>query len=127
MAQCHVSRYVRDMTLDVDDLIAVAVLLATLVCVVGCTSDPGPRKVAQDIIEAEYERDNTLDKECLLARLKEWTDDELREIVDGLESNTADERQAAQTQLEEFEASLASCVPTTTVPPETTTTVTLGN
>lgn len=118
------------MTLDFDNLLAVSVLLATLLFVVGCTSDPGPRQVAKDIIEAEYARDNTLDKDCLLDRLEEWTDENLREIVDGLESNTADERQAAQDQLEKYEASLAGCVPTTTtttLSPGTATTITLDS
>ncbi|MGB3733687.1 MAG: hypothetical protein WA964_01930 [Ilumatobacter sp.] len=119
------------MALDLDHLFSVSVLLATILVVVGCTSDPGPRQVAQDIIEAEYERDKTLDKDCLLARLKEWTDDELREIVAGLDASTPDERQAAQDQLDEFEASLAGCVPTTstttTSPPGGTTTINPDN
>lgn len=104
------------MGLDIETAIAFTMILAMLLLTVGCTSDPSPRRVARDIIEAEAiraeaEGDRDFDEACLLARLDEWDDSELEAMTSGLNSDDAAERRASRDALDTFEASLAECVP----------------
>lgn len=105
----------------------VLVFIMAIAIVAGCTSDPGPRQVAEDIINAESDRDPTLDRDCLLSRLDRYTDSELKTIAANLESGSSTEREAAQAKLEEFTESLAACLTTaaatTTIATTTSTTV----
>ncbi|MEM9042200.1 MAG: hypothetical protein AAGD33_20130 [Actinomycetota bacterium] len=72
--------------------------------------------MARDIIQAEAARaeaegDRDFDEACLLARLEEWDDSALEAMTSGLDSEDAGERRASRDALEEFESSLAECVP----------------
>jgi hypothetical protein len=74
-----------------------------------CTSDPGPKRVAQDIIKAESLANPELDEECLLARLDDYNDDELVAISDGLLKENSADQAAAEVELAKFQADLETC------------------
>ncbi len=75
-----------------------------------CSSDPGPRRVAQDIIESEAHENPELDEECLLAELKKYSDEQLEDIANGLDSTNEETRAASQAALQAYQISLASCL-----------------
>lgn len=83
----------------------VAAALVGLLALTACTSDPGPRRVAEDIIEGEYEQGNITEAEhdCMLDVLDEnYSKDELERVAGLIESsNEANvaEGEAAVTQL----------------------------
>ncbi len=87
----------------------VAAAVIGLLALTACTSDPGPKRVAQDIIKAESVDNPDLDEECLLEQLDEYSDDELSAISDGLEQ-TGPTQDEAEAQLAEYQASLESCL-----------------
>jgi outer membrane murein-binding lipoprotein Lpp len=83
--------------------VAVAVVAAVLV-VSSCTSDPSPTKVAQDMINT-VESDPDV-RECMLDVVDEYPLDQLGEDA---RSDNPDEAARAQTQLDEYEAALTAC------------------
>ncbi len=74
-----------------------------------CTSDPGPKRVAQDIIKAESEMNPELDEECLLDELDNYTNEELVAIADGLDATGPDQVEA-EAALEKYQADLETCM-----------------
>lgn len=75
-----------------------------------CTSDPGPKRVAQDIVKAESLANPDLDEECLLDRIDDYSNDDLVAISDGLaRENSADQAEAAEA-LAQYKADLESCI-----------------
>lgn len=88
---------------------SIAAAVIGLLALSACTSDPGPKRVAQDIIKAESLANPDLDEECLLERLDEYTNDELVAISDGLEK-TGPDQVAAEDELAEFQADLETCI-----------------
>lgn len=75
-----------------------------------CTSDPGPKRVAEDIIKSESlnrreaidrgENVEPLNEECLLDALDDFSDDELTAINGDLDSGDETSRDAFATALE---------------------------
>ena len=74
-----------------------------------CTSDPGPRRVAQDIIKAEAEANPDLDEECMLTALEAFSDSDLEDISTLLDSANEDTQVEGQAALDEFQAALTAC------------------
>ena len=75
-----------------------------------CASDPGPKRVAQDIIEAEAFRNPDLDKDCLLRELDRYSDSDLRQISSDLNSDNAADREAGEAALLAYQRSLEICL-----------------
>lgn len=86
-----------------------AVAVIAILTLGACTSDPGVRRVAQDIIKAEAEANPELDEQCMLDALDEFTDDQLKSITDQINSANEDTQAQGQADLDEFEAALAAC------------------
>lgn len=86
-----------------------AVAVIALFGLGACTSDPGARRVAQDIIKAEAENNPALDEQCMLDALDDFDDDELASITDQLNSANEDTQVEGQAALDDFEAALAAC------------------
>ena len=80
-----------------------------LVVLGACTSDPGPKRVAQDIIKAESFANPELDEECLLDQLDNYSNDELVAIAEGLDRENSADQAAAEEELAKFKADLESC------------------
>jgi len=74
-----------------------------------CTSDPGPKRVAQDIVKAESIANPDLDEECLLGKIDDYSNDELVSISEGLEKENSADQEAAEEDLAKFKADLESC------------------
>ena len=74
-----------------------------------CTSDPGPKRVAQDIIKAESLANPDLDEECLLERLDAYSNDQLVSISEGLVKENSADQAIAEEDLAKFKADLETC------------------
>ncbi len=86
--------------------------VAALVAVVAlgaCTSDPGPRRVAQDIIKAEAVNNPELNEQCMLDALEGFSDSDLEAIASQLDNSNAETSDAGQAALDDYEATLAAC------------------
>ncbi len=89
---------------------ALAVAVIGLLALAACTSDPGPKRVAQDIIKAESLANPELDEQCLLDQLDNYTNDQLVEIADGLQRENSADQAAAEEALVQYTADLESCM-----------------
>lgn len=87
----------------------VGVALAAIIALGACTSDPGPRRVAQDIINAEAENNPDLDRECMLDALGEFSDDDLESISQQLDSANTETQAEGEAAFAEFRRSLSAC------------------
>lgn len=97
-----------------------AIAAAALLGLTACTSDPGPKRVAQDIInsidlENEIRAEQGLDpivadEECLMAELDKYSDGDLEEIADDLAADNSERNAEGETALKAYELSLARCV-----------------
>ena len=87
----------------------VAVALLGVLALGACTSDPGPRRVAQDIIKAEALENPELDAECMLKALDQFTDADLEGITQQLDSANEGTQTEGQAALDEFTAALNAC------------------
>jgi uncharacterized lipoprotein len=90
-----------------------AAAVAAVVALVGlsaCTSDPGPKRVARDIIEAQFLENPELDKECLLAELDKYSSDDLTAIDENLDADNSDRNAEGEAALAAFELSLGRCI-----------------
>jgi len=87
----------------------VAAAVVGLLALGACTSDPGPKRVAQDIIKAESIANPDLDEECLLERLDDYSNDELVSISDGLAKENSADQAVAEEDLAKFKADLETC------------------
>ena len=87
-----------------------AAAVVGLVVLGACTSDPGPKRVAQDIIKAESFANPELDEECLLDQLDNYTNDELVAIAEGLDRENSADQAEAQEALAEYQADLEACL-----------------
>ena len=88
----------------------IAAAVVGLLALGACTSDPGPKRVAQDIIKAESLANPELDEECLLDQLDTYTNDELVAISDGLAKENSADQAAAEEALATYAADLESCM-----------------
>ncbi|MGB3736830.1 MAG: hypothetical protein WA964_17865 [Ilumatobacter sp.] len=86
-----------------------AVAVFAVLALGACTSDPGVRRVAQDIIKAEAEANPELDEECMLGALDDFTDSDLEAITDQLSSANEDSQAEGQAALDDYEAALSAC------------------
>lgn len=89
-----------------------AAVVAAVVLLGACTSDPGPKRVAQDIVESERETGTITESEaeCLLGKLENYSNDELVEIDEGLDKGEGSEdREAAERALTAYELDLSAC------------------
>ena len=87
----------------------IAAAVIGVVALSACTSDPGPKRVAQDIIKAESENRPELDEQCLLDELDNYTNAELVTIADGL-LTTGPDKVEAQAALDKYQADLETCM-----------------
>lgn len=100
--------------------VGAAVAALALVALTACTSDPSPKRVAEDIIrsidlENELRAEQGLppivaDEECLLAELDKYSNDDLRSIADDLNADNSDRNAEGETAIAAYELSLARCV-----------------
>lgn len=100
--------------------IGAAVAAVALVGLTACTSDPSPKRVAEDIIrsidlENEIRADEGLppivaDEECLLAELDKYSNDDLKAISDDLSAENSERNAEGETAIAAYELSLARCV-----------------
>lgn len=88
---------------------AIGAGVAALLLASACTSDPGPKRVAQDIIEAEAFRNPELDEECLLRELDRYSEDDLRAIDDDLASSDQARNDEGEAALLAYQRSLEVC------------------
>ena len=80
-----------------------------LLALTACTSNPGPSRVARDIVEAEAAIDPDLDEECLLTELERFSDDDLSAIADDLAASDEARNADGERALAAFQLSLESC------------------
>lgn len=82
-----------------------AVLAVSVVGLAACSSDPGPKRVAEDIIETAIEQGDLTDEQgqCMFDKVETYSDKQLEEITDSVDDA------GPGTAIELFEADLASC------------------
>ncbi len=83
--------------------------MIALLALAACTSDPGPQKVAEDIIRAEALENPSLDEECMLDALEDFDDEELEAIAGDLDSSNADTKTQGEEALADFQGVLEAC------------------
>lgn len=83
------------------------VLVIAALGVSACTSNPGPKRVAEDLINTLADTDE--ERDCMLDILDGYSDSELESL--GNDVNEGDEatQAAAQVELDQLEARLSSC------------------
>lgn len=88
-----------------------AASVVALLALGACTSDPGARRVAEDIIRAETEDDPNSDRrDCMLDVLDEdFTDEMLEEIVSQLSTPATEAGEDGETAADEYRAALDAC------------------
>lgn len=89
--------------------VAVAAVVA-LVGLSACTSDPGPKRVARDIIQAEAISNPALDEECLLSELDKFSNDDLKAIDEDLGADNSERNAEGEAALAAYEISLSRCL-----------------
>lgn len=89
---------------------AVAAGVVGVVFLGACASDPGPKRVAEDIIRAEAFENPDLDEECLLRELDKFSDDDLRAIQGDLDSSDAARNERGEAALLAYQRSLEVCL-----------------
>ena len=87
-----------------------AAVVVGLVALGACTSDPGPKRVAQDIIKAESFANPELNEECLLDALDGYENDELVAIAEGLDRENSADQAEARDALAQYQADLEACL-----------------
>ncbi len=85
--------------------IAIVVAVAAVFALSACESDPSPTRVATDLVKTET-ADEPEVQECMLGVIDDYDLDTLGEESTG---DNAEEAEAADVQLAEFEADLAAC------------------
>ena len=91
-----------------------------LVALTACTSDPGPKRVAQDIIDSialenEIRAEEGLapivaDQQCLETELGRYSNGELEAIAEDLQAENTTDNAAGETAVRAYELSLANCI-----------------
>ena len=82
-----------------------ALLAVAVVGLSACNSDPGRKRVAEDIIETAFERGELSEDErdCMFERVEAYSESELEQIADSAAEA------GPGTELELFEADLVAC------------------
>ncbi|MFK8026207.1 MAG: hypothetical protein AB8G26_19790 [Ilumatobacter sp.] len=99
-------RSARSRTRLVSAAAAVALLALT-----ACTSDPGAKRVAEDIVEGEFEQGSISESErdCMLEVLDPYSQDELEQIAADLDNADASTSSEAEADLADLQAQLTAC------------------
>jgi uncharacterized lipoprotein len=90
-----------------------AIASVAVVAVLGlsaCTSDPGPKRVAEDIIKREAILNPELDEACLLAELDRYSSSDLEQIAQDLAAENSERNASGETALRTYELSLSRCL-----------------
>ncbi len=82
-------------------------LIATL-GVTACSSKPSAKRVAEDLINTLAETDE--ERDCMLAKVDQYSKDELQEIGENAESGDEAAKTAANAELDKLQAELESCI-----------------
>ena len=92
----------------------VAAAVVALLALSACTSDPGPSRVARDVIEAEtvINPDITDDeRDCMFEALEDnYTDADLEEISDQANDSDQAAQDEAQAELAKLRATIGACL-----------------
>ena len=89
---------------------SIVVAALGVVALTACTSDPGPQRVARDIIQTEAQANPDLDEACLLEELDRFSDDQLNTISEQVRSGSAATQEEGKAALAEFRSALESCL-----------------
>jgi hypothetical protein len=87
---------------------AAALVLAATFGVAACNSQPSAKRVAEDLVNTLASNDE--ERDCMLAKLNEYSTDELDQIGEDAESGDVAAKAAAQAQLDELQVELESCI-----------------
>jgi hypothetical protein len=85
----------------------VAVAAVVVLGASACTSDPSPKRVAEDLIRTLAETPEV--EECMLEVLDGYSSSQLEDIGKNVTEGDLDEQAEANAALAEFEADLAAC------------------
>jgi hypothetical protein len=88
---------------------SIAAAVVGLLALSACTSDPGPKRVVQDIVEAEAVNNEDLDKDCMLDAIDEFSDEELEKMANDLDSSDPSAAAQAAEGFESFSTALEAC------------------
>ena len=89
-----------------------AAALVGVLALTACTSDPGPRRVAEDIIEGEYEEGNITEAEhdCMLEVLDSgYSANDLVRFAELIESTDASNVAEGESEVARMRSDLAAC------------------
>ena len=87
---------------------AAAVVLFAGLAVTACSSQPSAQRVAEDLINTLAENDE--ERDCMLAKVDEYSKDELEQIGDDAENGDVAAKAAADAELDKLQAELESCL-----------------
>jgi hypothetical protein len=102
---------------------AAAVVLFAGLGVAACSSQPSAQRVADDLINtcmqesnpceltpAQMSADPEVARKCMLAKVDEYTKDELNDIGEAADSGDAAAKAAANAELDKLQVELESCL-----------------
>lgn len=91
---------------------SLAAALVGVLALTACTSDPGPRRVAEDIIEAEFEEGSITEAEhdCMFSVLRaDYSPDELERIAGLIESTNEANVAEGESEVARMRNELSNC------------------
>lgn len=86
--------------------------LVGLLALTACTSDPGPTRVAKDIVEAEFEKGEIteVEKDCMFDVLADdYDESDLEDIAGRIASTDASNVAEGEAELEQLRTDLSTC------------------
>jgi uncharacterized lipoprotein len=90
---------------------ALAIGVVAVLGVSACTSDPGARRVAEDLVRTVAQDEPEIE-ECMLDVIDQYDEEfGLQDLGDDAQSDNEERSAPAQATLAEFEAELAACDP----------------
>lgn len=81
-----------------------AVATIGLIGLTACTSDPSPKRVAEDLVKTLAETEQ--EEECMLGVIDGYSSDELRELGEAVNEGNLD----AVAELGQYQADLEACM-----------------
>lgn len=87
--------------------------LVGLLALTACTSDPGPRRVAEDIIEAEFEQGAITEdeKDCMFDVIEDdYTENDLEQFAEQIDSTDEANVAEGEADVDQLRSDLAACV-----------------
>jgi len=91
---------------------SMAAALVGVLALTACTSDPGALRVAQDIIEGEFQAGNITEAEhdCMLLVLEDdYPEDDLTRIAELIDSTNEDNVAEGESAAEQLRLDLSAC------------------